>query len=64
MMPPKAQHQQPLLWQPPREPRPPREINLDDLEDASTDANGKDAIGDVPSALRDGGSVTRRDATE
>ncbi len=63
MMPPRAQPEQPLLWQPPREPRPPRQINLDDLEDVRSDTgNGKDVADDAPSAPRDGGSVSRRDA--
>jgi hypothetical protein len=63
MMPPRAQPEQSLLWQPPREPRPPRQINLDDLDDVPTDvSNGKDAGEEAPSAPRDGGSVSRRDA--
>jgi hypothetical protein len=63
MMPPRAQPEQPLLWQPPREPRAPRQINLDDLAAVPTDvSNGKDVTDEAPSAPRDGGSVSRRDA--
>ncbi|MEX2554375.1 MAG: hypothetical protein WEB06_01940 [Actinomycetota bacterium] len=62
MMPPRAQPEQPLLWQPARDPRPPRQINLDDLDDVAPDlSNGKDAGDEAQSAPRDGGSVTPRD---